>query len=145
MTALLLLLATALLLGALHAFDPDHLAAMTAFISRRPSSLASVGLALRWSGGHATTLTVVGLASAFFRVLITPDLTAAAELAVGVMLVGLGLWVLGGLIHGNLLMREHVHDDGPLHTHLHRPDHTATGRHPAFWVGALHGLAGSAM
>ena len=144
MTALPLLLATALLLGALHAFDPDHLAAMTAFIARRPTRADAIGFALRWGAGHSGTLGTVGLATTLFRLAVTPDLTAAAELAVGAMLVGLGLWVLAGIARGSLLMRAHTHDDGPHHTHLHRPDHAATGRHPEFWVGALHGLAGSA-
>lgn len=145
MTTLLLVLATAMLLGALHAFDPDHLAAVTSFITRRPSSGASVRFALQWGLGHAATLLVVGLASTLFSLAITPDIENAAELAVGVMLVGVGTWVLIGLARGRLLIKPHVHE-GHSHTHLHRPAHSggSVARHSIFWVGALHGLAGSA-
>jgi len=144
-TALLLVLATALMLGALHAFDADHLAAVTSFIARRPSARGALGFALRWGLGHATTLLTVGLAAVFFRLAIAPSIEKAAELAVGMMLVGVGLWVLHGLRRGRLLIERHAHD-GHEHTHLHKPEHSkaAPARHSIFWVGALHGLAGSA-
>lgn len=145
MITLLLVLASAMMLGALHAFDPDHLAAVTSFISRRPSTRASVGFALRWGLGHAATLLVVGLASTLFSLAITPDIERGAELAVGMMLVGVGSWVLIGIARGRLLIEPHVHE-GHSHTHLHRPAHPGgpTASHSIFWVGALHGLAGSA-
>ena len=145
MTALALVLATALLLGALHAFDVDHLAAVTAFIARRPSPRAAFGFAIHWGLGHAATLLTVGLASVLFRFAIAPSIEKAAELAVGVMLVGVGVWVLQGLRRGRLLIERHIHD-GHAHTHLHRPEHSfvTPARHSIFWVGALHGLAGSA-
>ncbi len=143
MTALLLVLSTALLLGALHAFDADHLAAVTMFIARRPSPRAALSFALRWGLGHAATLLAVGGAAAIFRLTMTPDLEAAAEMAVGLMLVGVGSWALLGLSRGRLLIERHLHAGHP-HTHLHRPDHADASRHSIFWVGALHGLAGSA-
>ena len=145
MTALALVLSTALLLGALHAFDIDHLAAVTSFIARRPTPRAAFGFAIRWGLGHAATLLTVGLASVLFRFAIAPSIERAAELAVGVMLVGVGLWVLAGLKRGRLLIERHIHD-GHAHTHLHRPEHPhhEPAHHSIFWVGALHGLAGSA-
>jgi hypothetical protein len=148
MTALALVLATALLLGALHAFDPDHLAAATAFVARRPTRRAAVGFALRWGLGHSLTLMAAGLASTLFRLTLTADLERAAELAVGLMLVGVGAWVLSGLARGRLLLSPHDHE-GHLHVHLHRPAHAGAERpaapeHSLFWIGMLHGLAGSA-
>jgi high-affinity nickel permease len=145
MTALLLVLATALMLGALHAFDADHLAAVTSFIARRPAPRSAFGFAIRWALGHSATLLVVGTASVLFRLAIAPSIEKAAELAVGVVLVGVGLWVLQGLRRGRLLIERHIHD-GHEHTHLHRPEHphATPARHSIFWVGALHGLAGSA-
>jgi len=146
MTALFLVLSTALLLGALHAFDADHLAAVTVFIARRPAPLAALSFALRWGMGHAATLLAVGSAAAFLRLTITPDLEAAAEMAVGLMLVAVGAWALHGISRGRLLIEQHLHGEHGehRHTHLHRPDHSLTSRHSIFWVGALHGLAGSA-
>ncbi|MFQ5720637.1 MAG: hypothetical protein ACE5IK_13945 [Acidobacteriota bacterium] len=148
MTTLALVLATALLLGMLHAFDPDHLAAVTAFIARRPSARSAMVFATRWAAGHAATLLVAGLACTLFSLVITHDIAVAAELAVGAMLMSVGIWVLLGLARGRLLLAHHMHGESG-HTHLHRPGHPlatsdrAAG-HSIFWVGALHGLAGSA-
>lgn len=120
MTALPLALATALMLGALHAFDADHLAAVTSFIARRPSPLTAAGFALRWGLGHSATLFAVGMAATLFGFAMSPGLRTASELAVGATLIGLGLRSLRGLRH----------------------DHG--GATSVFWVGALHGVAGSA-
>jgi len=125
-TALPLVLATALMLGALHAFDPDHLAAVTAFISRRPSALSAAGFAGRWGLGHSATLAVAGLASALFHLALTPPMQTLAELAVGLMLVALGSWALAGIRRKRPVRHEEGH------------------HHSIFWIGALHGLAGSA-
>lgn len=141
---LTLLLATALLLGALHAFDADHLAAVTSFVIRHPTRRAAIGYAGRWALGHSCTLLVVGAASALFGWTITADLQTAAELAVGLTLVGIGCWVLIGIVRGRLLLEVHDHGDYR-HVHLHRPDHGKSDHgHAVFWIGALHGLAGSA-
>jgi len=124
--AMPLVLATALMLGTLHAFDPDHLAAVTAFISRRPSALSAAGFAVRWGLGHSATLVAAGLASAFFHLALTPPMQTLAELLVGLMLVAVGSWALAGL-------------------RRKRPSHHDEGHHHSiFWIGALHGLAGSA-
>lgn len=143
MTALALLLATALMLGALHAFDADHLAAVTAFIARRPSAGRAAGFALRWGLGHSTTLLAAGLASALLNVALAPGVEAAAEIAVGAMLIAVGSWVLAGVRRGGLSLSPHAHE-GLEHTHLHRPGHSRAAHHSVFWIGALHGLAGSA-
>jgi len=120
MTALPLALATALMLGALHAFDADHLAAVTTFIARRPSPSTAAGYAMRWGLGHAATLFAVGMAATLFGFAMSPGLRTASELAVGATLVGLGLRALRG--------PRHDHGDGK----------------SVFWVGAVHGVAGSA-
>ncbi len=145
MTSLALVLATALFLGALHAFDADHLAAMTSFVARNPSRRAAVGFAARWGLGHGATMLVVGLAAGLFSLTLASDVQAAAELAVGVTLTGVGIWVLAGMKGGRLRMQRHRHREYD-HAHLHAPDHGHPRRHghAIFWIGALHGLAGSA-
>ena len=120
MTALPLALATALMLGALHAFDADHLAAVTSFITRRPSPAAAAGFALRWGLGHSATLLTVGMATTLLGFVLSPTLKTASELAVGTTLIALGLLSWRG----------------------HRDEHRGT--RSVFWIGALHGVAGSA-
>ncbi len=49
----LLPLLTAVSLGFLHALEPDHMAAVTTFVSRRPRPREAVGFGVRWGLGHS--------------------------------------------------------------------------------------------
>ena len=120
MTALPLALATALALGVLHAFNADHLAAVTSFIARRPSPLTATGFALRWGLGHAASLFAVGMAATLFGFAMSPGLKTASELVVGATLIGLGLRSMRGAQRDQARTRS------------------------VFWVGVIHGVAGSA-
>ena len=120
MTALPLVLVTALLMGVVHAFDVDHLAAITTFIARRPSARSAAAFAVRWGLGHSATLLAVGLAASLLSFVVGPGMRTAAELAVGAMLILLGL-----------------------RTFRRRGPRVAR-RDSVFWVGVVHGLAGSA-
>lgn len=144
------LVGTALTLGALHALEPDHVAAVSSFVVRRPGRRAALGYGLRWALGHGGVVLLVGTAI----LLLTPEpgaeMGAWVERAVGASLVLLGGWVLATA--RTLHAHEHVHGDGTAHTHLHAHPAGATTPHPrahrhghavtAF--GALHGLAGTA-
>ena len=43
-------------LGFLHAFDPDHLAAVSTFVSHKPGRRKSLRFALEWGAGHSLSL-----------------------------------------------------------------------------------------
>ena len=87
-------LATALVLGFLHALEIDHMLAVTTFVSRRPALATAAGFGLRWGMGHSLAVLALG------GVLLATGLswperwTSVGEGAVGVMLVALGLWSL---------------------------------------------------
>lgn len=136
-------LATALVLGFAHALEPDHLVAVTAFVSRRPGPRSAVGFGVRWGTGHATAIVMAGALVAVAGIHVTGGEEATLELGVGLTLVGLGAWVIRGA--RALHVHEHAHADGTTHTHLHSHRHGAHHRHghTLSFIGALHGLAGT--
>jgi hypothetical protein len=131
------LLVTGFVFGLRHAFDADHIAAMSALVSGSSSLKRSMWRGVVWGAGHTATLLVVGLAVLVFKVAIPAQLEAVFETAVGIMLVGLGAAVLLGIFGGE--NKVHVH---PATAESHSSTYSFDGK--AFAVGALHGLAGSA-
>ena len=153
--SLLATLGVGLSLGLLHALDADHLVAVSALVSERPSPQRSALVGLAWGLGHATALGAAGVAVLLLGRAIPPGLGAWFDLAVAVMLVVVGAQaVRRGLDRTVLHAHVHAHGgEGHVHRHLHvagtgRHDgrlHALThaGRRP-FVVGFVHGLAGSA-
>lgn len=139
-------LALGLLLGFVHAFDADHVVAVSTLATRRPGWRTSLGFSLRWGAGHGATLIPLGaLAFALGRSL-PQAVSRAAEGLVGLTLIGLGLWVLWDLHRRRVHL--HFHDHAGLgrhaHWHSHREDSHHGHAHAATLVGALHGAAGTA-
>lgn len=137
---ILLPLATALAAGFTHALEADHMAAVTTFVSRRPHPLRALGFGVRWALGHSLALLVLGGALILLELRVPEAAAGAMEAAVGVMLVGLGVWALGGLLHRRSLSQAHAaaHRQTRPHSHVH-----PAGR-GTLWVGVAHGLAGTA-
>ncbi len=125
--------------GLLHAFNLDHLAAVSAFINRDPSPKRAVYTSLIWGLGHGATILILGVGGAVLGLTLPPTLNRYAELLVGATLVGLGLWLLRDLIKGRGYRDLH-RPDNFRQAHLHSQNH----RHAAGLVGMAHGLAGTA-
>ncbi|HUG40098.1 MAG TPA: sulfite exporter TauE/SafE family protein [Longimicrobiales bacterium] len=144
------LVGTALTLGVLHSLEPDHLAAVSAFVVRRPGRRAAVGYGLRWAAGHGGVVLLAGSAILVLRLNVAEGADAWLEKVVGLSLVLLGGWVLATA--RTLHAHHHVHADGTAHTHLHAHPRDPGRPHPrehrhghaATAFGALHGLAGTA-
>lgn len=133
-------------LGCLHAFDVDHIAAVTAFASKHPNARRASLFGIYWGLGHTATLLVLGGLSVALRFVIPQALSSAAEILVGVLLMAIGLWVLRDFVRGTKVhVHKHTHD-GVEHVHFHShakgDDHRH--RHSMFFVGAAHGFAGTA-
>ena len=109
------------LLGLRHATDADHVVAVTTIVARERSLLHAARIGAVWGLGHSLTLLVLGGAIIAFRLVIPPRVGLGLEFAVALMLMGLG--------YANLRSREEA--SAPA---LTRP----------FWIGVVHGLAGSA-
>lgn len=133
MNALLPLL-TAFATGFTHALAPDHVAAVGTFVSRRPRVLECLRFGARWGLGHSASVMLAGGVLILLDLRVSAGVAQNLERAVGVMLFGLGLWLLWSLAH------EAAH--GRLgHAFPHDHHHDRSG---SFLVGMAHGLAGTA-
>jgi ABC-type nickel/cobalt efflux system permease component RcnA len=142
-----------LILGVKHALDADHLIAVSTIVSEHKSLKWASLIGAFWGLGHTATLFVVGVLVIVLRLTIPPRLALGLEFLVAVMLVALGV---------NILWRSFRTEKIHLHTHAHNPEthahfHVHEAReeshahpHPfksmrkPFFVGMVHGLAGSA-
>lgn len=155
---LLSVFALGLTLGVKHAFDADHLAAVSTIAGERRSVLASMLAGTFWGLGHTFALLAAGAAVILLRVEISPRMANLAELCAAMMLIALGVDALrkvaqGGHLHlhahrhgGRLHMHPHVHErpaaeHGDAHQGWH---HGGSPHRRPFLVGIVHGLAGSA-
>ena len=126
---------TALVAGVAHALEPDHMAAVTTFVSRRPRPLQALGFGVRWGVGHSAAILAVGCVLVALDVRLPEVLARGLEFGVGMMLLGLGLWLLWNVLHE----RAHQLAGGAPHAHAHH--HHGRG---SLWVGMAHGLSGTA-
>jgi len=154
MTSILLL---GLFIGMQHALEADHLAAVSAIAARQKSVKRIVAHGAVWGLGHTLTLMAVAGGAVALGIAIGPDLSAALETAVGLMLVGLGANLIYRLIRDRIHFHMHKHGDVThFHAHAHAgetEDHARSDHdheHPQSFpvrtllVGLMHGLAGSA-
>jgi hypothetical protein len=151
----LTLLGLGFLLGARHALDADHVAAVSTLLSRYPDVRTSGLIGLCWGVGHTVMLLAVGAGVLVLQVEIPDRLALMLEFGIGALLVGLGVSLALTLFRQGWHLHPHQHD-GAVHLHLHthvrdragRPDHDhphwmAVSLRPML-VGMAHGLAGSA-
>jgi hypothetical protein len=141
MGAEMFLLALALALGFKHAYDADHLVAVSNFLIRSPSIRNTAAMSLNWAVGHMLTAGAITL----LLYTVFPEAIVSSlsyfEIVVGAMLIVLGVlsiaWEAGRFHvhshrHGKIShVHPHVHTFGPrrhLHPHL-------------FTVGIVQGLA----
>ena len=151
-TQWLVVYGTAFLLGAAHAFEPDHMAAVTTFVARRPSPRQAASFGMQWAIGHGFSLLLIGLVLFALKLAISETASGWLEKLVGFALLGLGIWTLLQLMPGH---GHHTHDhhhgdeivdvNGKISTHTHADGttHSHSGR-GSLWMGMLHGAAGTA-
>ena len=141
------------ILGLQHATDPDHLVAVATIVTRERRFTDGALVGVLWGAGHMTTLTIVGAIIVGLKLTITPAVGSGLELVVAGMLILLGVLRLRDAARGLAtvaaahLVADHAHE----HPHVHPSRWLASlgwrsgwpaGR--ALFVGAVHGLAGSA-
>jgi len=151
-----LVLTLGLAIGLQHAFEPDHIAAVTTQVIRQKNksqslkelikkgALKSSIIGAMWGAGHTTTLVLVGLLVYLFSVNIPDVFFISSEFVVGVMLIFLAITTLSNKKLFKIKhMHSHAHNDGTIHTHPH--DHSSDHKHghKSYLIGCIHGLAGS--
>jgi nickel/cobalt exporter len=131
----LLGIALGLGLGARHALEPDHLAAVSVLTAEAPGPGRGLWLGALWGLGHSAALFACGLAVALAASLIPPTLADAFELLVAAMLVVLGARAVHRATRTGLPRSEGStpHSHGARRRRALRP----------LVVGGVHGLAGS--
>jgi hypothetical protein len=131
---LLLGLLFGFLQGLRHAFEPDHVVAVSTMISHQRGGRARVAYAFAWGIGHAVMLVGVGSILIVLRATLPARVDAAFELAVALMLIALGARAVHGAWR---VATPHAEE---------RRGGTAWGlRHAVgpLAMGMVHGLAGS--
>jgi len=130
-------------LGLRHASDPDHIVAVSTIVARHERPWLSAAVGAVWGLGHSVTIVAVGAAIVLLQLAVPARVGLALELAVGLVLVALGVRNL----------RDAGERRGRRHGHGHAVAGGAAGSSPAralpalarsFGVGLVHGLAGSA-
>ena len=146
MSSLLAIVLLGFVLGMRHATDPDHVIAVTTIVSRQRSLGGAALIGAFWGIGHTLTIMAVGAGIIVFNLVIPPRLGLTMELAVGVMLVLLGVLNLTGVTtrvterltpavagghahphaHGDYI-HNHIHGHEPGH-HGHAEDSTPVAK-----------------
>ena len=145
-----------LAIGLEHAFEPDHVVAVSTQVSKVKFAKKSVKqvikigitkssiLGIIWGAGHTTTLVLMGLLVYSLAITIQDEIFSGFEFLVGMMLVFLGVTTI---LNKKLKFKHkhpHQHQDGTLHFETH--DHTNVEHrhaHKSYIIGLIHGLAGS--
>lgn len=121
-------------LGIKHAFEADHVIAVSTIVSEQKNPLRSALVGTFWGIGHTVTLFVIGLIVLLFKVSIPEYISMSLEFIVGIMLVVLGILTVFQARKITQTEEEHLdaHAKNKKHTH-----------HKSLIVGSVHGLAGS--
>ena len=148
-----------------HATDPDHVIAVSTIVSREREVGKSAWIGIFWGIGHTLTIFAVGAAIILFDVAISPRIGLSMELAVGLMLILLGIINVISFFrdlpstrdrvgvpappHAELgasqleVVHSHAHSHGDfIHTHPHShaqgPDtHVHSGQNPVAWLDRM--------
>ena len=151
-----LLLLGAFGFGVAHAFEPDHMAAVSTFVANRPKPRQAALFGVRWAIGHGLSLWVIGSVLFLLKRAAEksqPELFASGVLDrfVGLVLVGLGVWTLFQVV-SNRASKTHAHGhfhDGQFHSHEgsdhshENAGHSHAGGLASMGMGVLHGAAGT--
>ncbi len=152
-----LIIIAGLMIGLLHAFEPDHLSAVsTQLLWNKDNSKSSKKLDLQnltiisslrgalWGMGHTSSIILIGLLIAGLSLNIPDDFFISAEVVVGLMLITLAIFTF---TNKSILKQKHVHphthSNGISHTHSHEHNENHKHGHKAYLIGCVHGIAGS--
>lgn len=134
----------ALLLGVKHAYDADHLIAVSTYLPKSKSLGETLKMSISWAIGHMTTAAIITLIIFNYRDIFLQRILGYFETIVGFMLITLGII---SILHakGYTIFHEHEHDhdpEGHHHPHVHVEGEIHTHyHHHMFGIGIIHGLA----
>lgn len=132
--------------GFTHAFETDHLLAVSNMVSTRNKTAKAIKDGMYWGLGHSSTILLMGIIFLVLKFQMAPSVFRYFEALVGLMLIVLGIYRILQW-YKKRKPAFHVHAGGALHRHgrLHRL--AGPGKQPshllAYLIGLVHGLAGS--
>ncbi|MDY6779407.1 MAG: hypothetical protein SV760_02430, partial [Halobacteria archaeon] len=131
-------------IGLSHAFEPDHLAAVTNIVDEDGSEESAL-VGVLWGVGHSLPIVLGGFVLLVLGVRLPDWVGSWFELIAGAVLVYFGVRTLVSV----MALRKHDHGDGE-HAHIHLGPVSLGGTHShyegeSFVVGIVHGLAGSGL
>ena len=151
-----LMIIAGLTIGLLHAFEPDHLSAVSTQLSKDSNAKSSKKPDLRnltirsslrgvlWGMGHTSSIILVGLLVVGLSLNISDNFFVSAEIIVGFMLIILGILTIRNKgIFRQKHIHPHKHSNGVFHTHAHAHDADHKHGHRAYLIGCIQGIAGS--
>ena len=148
-------LAAGVMVGLIHAFEPDHVSAMSTQIITGKSNLTkkqslknltamSSWRGMIWGFGHTSSIIIIGVLIAGLSLNIGNEFFLGAELIVGIMLIALGVFTVRNRnILGQSHIHPHTHQNGISHVHAHNHTMDHKHDHKSFIIGSIHGIAGS--
>lgn len=98
--------------GIKHSFDADHILAVSSLVDRKRGIRDALRLGTSWSIGHMITATIITIVLYAVGTTFLSRYLEKTELAVGVMLIGLGVLSLRTFRSGNIgrpVRRNHRH------------------------------------
>ena len=143
-----------ILLGIQHSFEPDHMAAVSVLASEKNRQklglLSLIWRSSQWALGHSVSLLLFSGLALLLKSTLPLTVSAYAEMVVGPVMVWLGIAAirrnrqLKQQMAQHKKMDDHVHTDQALHLHGARGEEiTVNPLSRSFWIGMLHGLAGT--
>ena len=146
-----------LMIGLIHAFEPDHLSAVSTqmfhkksrgtqqlWLSIKKFTITSSLRGVFWGIGHTSSILLIGLLIAGLSLSIPGTFFVGAEIIVGAMLVFLGIMAC---LNKNVVSSKHIHphehENGVSHIHAHTHKVGHKHGHKSYLIGCIHGLAGS--
>ena len=151
-------------MGAAHAFEPDHMVAVSAFVAKKPTPRQAARFGVNWSIGHGLSLLLFGSILYALKRLLEHDQpflfsSGVLDRLVGVVLIGLGIWTLLQLRVGEMYHSHrhahgatethfhdgttHFHSNAHSHSHSHSHSHDHDNDLGSLLMGMLHGGAGT--
>jgi hypothetical protein len=148
------LFADSILLGIQHSFEPDHMAAVSVLASEKANNRIGLSKLIwrssQWALGHSVSLILFSCFALLLKSALPLDISAYAEIVVGPVMIWLGISAirrnhkLRQMMATHKEFSEHEHINNALHIHGKQGQEIAmTPLSRSFWVGMLHGLAGT--
>ncbi|MDR3184083.1 MAG: hypothetical protein LBT49_01560 [Prevotellaceae bacterium] len=142
----IILLLYALYEGLLHAFEADHILAVTNIVSQRNKISPALKDGIFWGLGHTSTIFLIGIIMILFKVNIPEHSFSWFEAAVGLMLVLVASYRFYIFLRNEQTVfhthrREHAGENKHPHMHVHLKGNRL--HKTSYGIGIVHGLAGS--